>query len=78
MKILPLISIFSLLIIIFFGCNKNAETNKEDQPIEPSLNSQRILRIAGIPEAPLKYISDGKPTGIDIDIIEYIMEKIGI
>ncbi|BDU51558.1 substrate-binding periplasmic protein [Haliovirga abyssi] len=43
------------------------------------LSFARDFIIAGIPEAPLRFHdSTGKPTGIDVDIISYIMDKMGI
>lgn len=39
----------------------------------------RDLIIAGIPEEPLRWLnSDGKLTGLDVDIIDYVMKKLKI
>jgi polar amino acid transport system substrate-binding protein len=38
----------------------------------------RPLIIEGLAEAPLKWMEDGKPAGIDIDIMQSVLERMGI
>ncbi|HOJ64851.1 MAG TPA: ABC transporter substrate-binding protein [Spirochaetota bacterium] len=69
--------IFIAFILLLFSCKK--ESSVTTTIAETTNNTERPFIIAGIPEEPNRWVNEnGELVGLDIDIVTYIMEKIGI